>query len=40
MKNETYFELMSKLVEVKNLWNSVIVKLDEQADQEVEDKAA
>lgn len=39
MNNETYFEIMSKLTEVKNLWNSVITKL-ENDNQELENKAA
>lgn len=39
MNNDTYFELISKLTEVKSLWNSVIDKL-ENDNQDREDKAA
>jgi hypothetical protein len=39
MNNKTYFEIMSKLTEVKDLWKSVITKL-ENDNQDLENKAA
>jgi len=39
MNNETYFELMSKLAEVKNLWGSIINKLEDN-EQDTLDEAA